>query len=218
MSKIVQVRKDGSPVQGLFRKVNTEGDAYRFVGAETGQAQIIHVDDDTVLSDGRSRVESGPAWPTPNGTPKYIDFVLKFKYLVGKNQLMVNQISIPSGFMRGILSREALEQARQDWAGWTNPPYDTILDPAGEDVRTFEEMADDVVRVYNPGQDKIFAFIVPHTSLQAVSRTRITVDNQGDNRAVVLLGEGDGIVFTSPNGRKGILRMNNALSIGIDPV
>lgn len=218
MSKIKQVRKDGVPVQGLFQKTNTGGDAYRFVGAETGYAQIIHVDDDTVLPDGRDRVTSGPAWPAPNNTPRYIDFVLAFKYLVGRRQMMVRQVGIPTGFMRGILSREALEQARQNWAGWTNPPYDTILDPSGEDVRTFEELSEDVVRIYNPGSDKVFAFVVPHTSLQAVSRTRITIDNQGDNQAVVLLGEGDGIVFKSPSGRQGILRMNDALSLGVDPV
>jgi len=43
------------------------------------------------------------------------------------------------------------------------------------------------------------------------------VDNQGDNAAVELLGNGDGILLKSRGGRRGLLRIDETLQIGVDP-
>jgi len=218
MSLMVQVRRNGIPVPGLFMKRGTEGDVFRFVGAETGHAQIIRIQDNTVLPDGRNRVVVGPNHPPPNNTPQYIDFVLGFKYFVGLHQLDVGIVGVPRGTVQPIVAREVIDRARQDWAGWANPPYDGELDPDSAAPTYFQETAPDVVRIVNPWQAGIFVFSVPHTSLQAVSKNRITVENQGDNRAIELLGQNDGIVFTAPDGTRYLLRIDNSGHLGVDPV
>lgn len=218
MPRVIQIRKDGTPVRGLYGKIGTEADVFRFVSAESGHTQVIHRQDDTILPDGRSRVTIGPLHPSPNNTPSYIEYVLEFQYFVGLNHLQVLYNHPACGTFGSILGRTVIDRARQAWAGWESPPYDGDLDPDNITLMHFQEVSPDVVRVMNPGIYKIFAFAVPHTSLQAVSRNRISVENQGDNRAIELLGQNDGIVFTSPNGRKGLLRIDDNLHIGVDSI
>jgi len=218
MARVTQVKKNGQAVVGLYKKLRSEGDAYRFVGAEAGNCQIIHINDDTVFSDGRRRVTLGPNHTPPNNTPQYIEFVLKFAYFVGKNQLMVGLLEgVPSGRVTPLLSRTAIDLARLEWADWQNPPYDVDLDPTDQYTVHFQEILKDTVRVVNPGTTRVFSFQIPHTSLQAVSRGRVLVDNQGDNAAVELLGNGDGILLKSRGGRRGLLRIDETLQIGVDP-
>jgi len=217
MPQVKPVKVNGQPVPGLYQKVNTEGDAARFIGADSGYVQAVHKSDNTVLSDGRSRVAVGPLWPAPNNTPTYIEFVLGFRYFVGRNQLQVALIDSVTGRMTQVMSLSAINASRALWADWVNPPADVDLDPASEFLAHFQEISTDVVRIVNPGSSKVFVFYVPHTSLQATSRGRVVVDNQGDNVAVEMLGEGDGLLLKSRGGRRGLLRIDENLVIGVDP-
>lgn len=218
MSRVVQVRRNGKPVQGLFKKLSTEADVFRFVGAESGKVLMIHKNDNTVLDDSRSRVTIGPNYGAPNNTPQYIEFVLDFQYFVGRNQLQVLYIPPTGGIMGLVLSRASIDRSRQAWAGWDGGTYDASMDPDDPNTRSFQEISPDTVRVVNPGNSTMFGFMIPHTSLQATTRDRVTIENQGDNKAIDLQGRNDGIVFTSPGGRRGILRMDDNFLIGVDRV
>jgi hypothetical protein len=214
----MQVKRNGLPVSGLFLKAVTQGDAARFVGAETGYVQIINLHDDTVLPDGRRRVTIGPNYSPPNNTPSYVEFVLNFNYFVGLNQIKASLLDAgDTGRLVPLLNRQAIYQARLDWPAWQNPPYDTVLDPTDQYTVQFQEISRDTIRIISPGTTDIFVFEVPHTSLQATSRNRIMVSNQGDNAAIELMGEGDGILLKSRRGRRGLLRIDESLQIGVEP-
>jgi len=203
MSKVVQVLKDDEPVDGLWHKQTTQGDAYKFVTADSGHAQIVHKDDTTTLPDGRSRVTVGS---------NFIEVVLGFRYLVGFQQVNCNVITdVYGGLLYGIPNKTIIDDARASWSGW--PSAD--LDPA--QVMNFQEISPDTIRIYNPGSYKIFRFSVPFTSLQASSRARITVQPQGDNAAVELMGVGDGILLKSRNGNRGLLRIDDGLNLKVEP-
>lgn len=217
MPQVMPVKVNGQPVVGLYQKINTEGDASRFVSAESGFAQAIHRADDTVLDDSRSRVVIGPLHPAPNNTPTYIEFVLGFRYFVGRNQLQAALVDPTTGRMALIMSESAINASRALWAGWSNPPESGDLDPTSDFLAHFQEVSTDTVRIINPGSSRVFTFFVPHTSLQAASRGRLVVDNQGDNVGVELRGQGDGVLFMSRGGRRGLLRIDENLVIGVDP-
>lgn len=203
MSKVTQIQKDGDPVDGLWTKESTEGDAYKFVTADAGHAQIIHKDDNTTLPDGRARVTAGS---------DYLEFVLGFKYMVGLQQVAVaSVIDVYSGLLYGVPNRTIVDAARASWSGWPTAE----LDP--DQITYFQEISPDVLRVYNPGNYKIFQFSVPFTSLQAVSRARVIVDAQGDNAAIECLGVGDGILFKSRSGNRGLLRIDDGLNLKVEP-
>lgn len=203
MSKVVQVQKNSEPVDGIWRKVSTEGDAYKFVTADSGHVQIVHKDDTTTLPDGRARVTTGS---------DYIEVVLDFRYLVGFHQIAADAvIDVYSGLLYRIPNKAVIEAAIAAWTGW--PSAD--LDPA--QVICFQEISPDTIRIYNLGGRKIFQFSVPFTSLQASSRARITVEAQGDNAAVELMGVGDGILLKSRNGNRGLLRIDDGLNLKVEP-
>jgi len=203
MPKVTQIEKDGDPVDGMWQKQSTQGDAYKFVTADAGHAQIIHKDDNTTLPDGRARVTTGS---------DYLEFVLGFKYMVGLHQVAVDAIiDVYSGLLYGVPNRAIVDAARASWQSWPT----TELDPA--QIAYFQEISPDVLRVYNPGNYKIFQFSVPFTSLQAVSRARVIVDAQGDNAAMELLGDGDGILLKSRNGNRGLLRIDDGHNVKVEP-
>lgn len=203
MSKVMQILKDGEPVDGLWQKRSTQGDSYKFVTADSGHEQIIHKNDNTTLPDGRSRVTIGS---------NYIEFVLGFRYIVGLTQLEVSVLpDIYSGIFHPIASRTVIDAARASWIGWPSGE----LDPA--QVVYFQEMSPDTLRVYNPGAFRIFRFSVPFTALQAASRSRITVEPQGDNAGIELLGLADGILLKSRSGNRGLLRMDDGFNLKVEP-
>ena len=85
-------------------------------------------------------------------------------------------------------------------------------------MQYFSEIDEETVRVYNLGvNDKIIVFSVPHTSLQAVSRSRIIVSKQGDNAIIEALGAGDGLLLKSRSGRKGLLVIDDELGVAVIP-
>ena len=60
-------------------------------------------------------------------------------------------------------------------------------------------------------------FFVPHTSTPAENSARVIILQQGDNVALEMLGEGDGIMLKAPNGRQGLLRLGNNLALSVLP-
>jgi hypothetical protein len=210
MGHVHQVNVDGTPIKGLYAKSATEGDAYRFVTAEAGAAQMIHRLDTTVLGDGRQRVTpgsgSGVTWR---------DFVLAFPYLVAVNQLEVHIMSSTSMFMMRLPNRLAVEAARQSWVGWPS----AFFDPASSAYTFFEEISYDTVRVYNiPSGYDVIHFSLPATSLQGSVRERLQVRDQSDNVGIELLGNGNGIILRSENGKRALLRMDDEFGLGLDPI
>jgi hypothetical protein len=201
MSQIKQSKLDGTPIPGLFEKVRTEADEYRFVSAEAGHSQIIHRDDS-------SRVA---AYLT--ATPPYYEFSLDFKYLVGKKQLRVGIMNPATGSISELISLSDIQAARTDpnWPPVPSPDINVSV------VQHFSEASDDTVRVYNMGTNKLVWFSVPHTSLQGSSRSKITVEDQGDGVAEEFLGEGNGLLLTSRDGTKGLLTIDDELNLRVDP-
>ncbi len=200
MSLAIQVKANGVPVRGLFKKVTTEGDIYRFVTAETGHSEVINKGD----------TRPGKVTPTSN----YHDFSLQFRYLVGLHQLSVGIVNAGVGHVTPILDQSVIEAARTA-GGWPTPGD---LDPASASMQYFAEIDEGTVRVYNLGaNDKTLVFSVPHTSLQAVSRSRIMVSKQGDNAIIEGLGNGDGILLRSRGGIKGLLVIDDERGLAILP-
>lgn len=202
MSLVLQVKQNGSPVRGLFKKVATEGDLYRYVTAESGHSEVIHRGDTRV-----GKVVTGS---------NYLEFTLAFRYLVGMNQLNVGIVDANTGRVSPIINQAVIETSRSS-GGWPGLPGGD-LNPATVSVQYFTEVDYEKVRVYHLGVgDKILVFSTPHTSLQATSRSRIMVSKQGDNAIVEGLGNGDGIMLRSRSGRKGLIVIDDELGLGVIP-
>jgi len=193
-----QVTVDGEPVPGLFEKIPTEGDIHRFASAETGKEQIIGLADTSgILS-----------W-----SADYVEVTLDFNYLMGVKQLEVAVVDPNTGEMVAIPSLTTINDALTR-AGAAFP---SSFNPSNAALLYFDEVDTDVVRVYHVNSSQIIRFRVPHTSTPAERTDRVIVLRQGDQVAVELLGEGDGFLFTAPNGRRGLLSIDNNLKLTVLP-
>jgi hypothetical protein len=212
MSYVQQVRVGGAAVKGLYRKHATEGDAYRFTTADSGSIQLINTTDTTILDDGRARVSAGGA--SPGLTWK--DFVLNFPYLVGVKQIEVSIVANLNALMQRIPNKVDMEMARASWQpGW--PP--ALLNPASAAFCYFDEISYDTVRVFNiPTGFSVVHFSIPATSLQGAVKERVQIKNQSDNIGLELLGNGNGIVLRSERGKRALLRIDDELGLGLDPI
>lgn len=196
----------GAVVPAVWDRVPTEGDASRFVNAETGYRQILHIGDTSQLPNGTLVVAE-------EATLGAHIFQLNFDYIVGANQLevlipnsdryaanIIEFIQIPSVAERNVAAQ-----------GWTGPP-------AAEMATYFEEIGSSTVRVYGvPDPPGVVLFRVPHTSLPAASRNKVIVLDQGDNEAIELRGDGDGVLFRSPNGSKWLFRVDDNGTPVVEP-
>ncbi len=193
MGFIVKQKIGNKTLTGFYKKVETEADASRFVGAENGQQELIQLDDDTKVE-----VET-------SGTSYLVS--LGFSYLVGANQLMV-------------LADPLIDVGATTATGFSFVPNDDL---AGADTVTnctFEEVDATTVRlkfststVASNCSSMYFLFMIPHTATPAVSREKLLVKDQGDNVAIELEGFGDGVLMTSPNGAKWLLRVDDSGNI-----
>jgi len=195
----------GSIVPAVFDRLETEGDAARFYTAEAGQRLLLHVDSTDLL-------DTGAAYVTAEGGGTYL-LQLPFRYLVGSRQLQV-YIAEPTAYAGGkllFIPIASTEDRNKALLGWTGPS-------SGYFQTWFEEVSSASVRVYGvtnpPG---VLLFVVPHTSLPAAHRNKVTVNDQGDNEAVELLGDGDGVVLRSPNGRRWLVRADDSGNLVSEP-
>lgn len=186
----VSKRKIGTQtLSGFYTSAKTEGDASRFIGAETGYREVIHKDD-----------------AAPEGSLTLL-FTLSFNYLVGAEQLMVFAKPGYSLTTFGV------------------PGY-VLIPKEGTETNassvTYEEVSSTVVRVkFSNSSIKAsatdFLFLVPHTATPAVSREKLVVKDQGDNIAVELEGDGDGVLLKSPNGLRYLIRVDDSGNIVAEP-
>ena len=193
-----QVTENGEPIEGFFEKVPTEGDIHRFASAESGKSQIVGLGDTSGVLD----------WGTD-----YVDVRIQFNYLMGVKQLEVDVVDPVTGSMVAIPSLATINDALTR----TGAAFPASFDPALPALLYFDEIDTDVVRVYHVNSTQVIRFRVPHTSTPAETSQKLIVLRQGDQVAVELLGEGDGMLFVSPNGRRGLLRMDNNLKLTVLP-
>jgi len=193
-----QVTVDGEPVNGLYEKIPTEGDIHRFASAETGKEQIV----------GLADTSGNLTWGTD-----YVDVILDFNYLMGVKQLEVTVVDPVTGEMVAIPSLASINTALTR----SGANFPSTFDPSETALLYFDEVDTDVVRVYHVNSSQIIRFRVPHTSTPAETSQKVIVLRQGDQVAVEMLGEGDGVLFVAPNGRRGLLRMDNNLKLTVLP-
>ena len=74
----------------------------------------------------------------------------------------------------------------------------------------FTEDGEDVVTVANLTTNTDVAFVIPHTTIPAELREKVSVRDQGSNAAVELQGKGDGILMRSGNGASFLLRVDDS--------
>lgn len=180
MSFVTNHRVDDQPVNNFFEKVPTQGDAAGFSAEAPGRRAIISLESSSDLT----------AIVTP------------FSYLVGQDQLSVY------------------------WWDMNNKRWDLILESdtytdanmLTEGVPYYVETSTGTISLYNIGGlanatsgggsflgGKLL-FSVPHTALPGSARNRLVVENQGDNVGIELQGRGDGITFTTPQGKTYLIR------------
>lgn len=196
----------GDVVDNVWDRVATEGDSARFTSAETGHRQILHLAETAQLADGTNIVTAEPSLGSHL-------FQLDFDYIVSANQLEVfipNSDLWASDSVIEFVKLPSIEE-RNLAALWPTP-RDTEMECY------YEEIGSSTVRVYGvPATPGIVLFTVPHTSLPAALRNKIIVLDQGDNEAIEFRGDGDGIVFRSPNGSKWLLRIDNNGTPVVEP-
>lgn len=199
MPKVNQVELDGAPVKGAFEKVSTEGDMFRVAGAETGKSEVVS------MADTSGKVVWGGA---------YADVTLGFPYLMGVHQVQVGKVDPTTGHVAPLLDLAVVNEARAR----DGSEIPSTMDPAANaSFLCFEELSPEAVRVYNAGATDVLWFGVPHTSTPAAVSSRVSVQRQGDNVAVEALGDGDGIALRAPNGRRGLVRLENNLKLNVVP-
>jgi len=199
------VDASGSRVPHVFDRVATDGDAGRFSVAERGYRYIVHKDDAGQTSDGTALVT------TESGSHL---FQLPFDYIVGAKQLIV-QVPDPDYYGSAnallFLTVPSIDERDVATAGWTGPA-DTDF------AIYYEEVGPRTVRVYGlPDPTGVVMFVVPHTSLPAASREKLIVNDQSDNAAIELRGNGDGILLKSQSGATYLLRADDNGTLVLEP-
>ena len=196
----------GAVVPFTFDRTPTEGDAARFVNAERGFRQMLHVGD-------LSQLPNGTAIVTIEASLGAHLFQLDFEYVVGARQL---QVFIPDTHQFETFGRVQFVKVptideRNLMPNWTGPNENNL-------ATYFEEIGSHTVRVYGvPTPPGMVLFEVPHTSLPAAARNKIIVRDQGDNQAIELLGPGDGCVLRSPNGARWLVRVDDNGQLAVEP-
>lgn len=182
MSFVTNHRVNDRPVDNFFEKIPTQGDADGFSAEAPGRRAITDV----------------PA----AADPAVVDVTTPFSFLVGQSQLEV------FWWDRGNKRWEIL----QERSTYEAANMSTV------DIPYYEETSTSTVSFYNiielPGaatgggqfDGGKFLFSVPHTALPGSARNRLVVENQGDNVGIELQGRGDGITFTTPQGRTYLIR------------
>lgn len=175
MSFVVNQKIGSKTLSGFYRKVETEGDASRFVSVESGYQQYVAAAD--LVSE--APLDAGP-WLVS----------LDFTYSVGSRQLLVCVAYSESYF--NILA-----------------PTDGFPSTLTSYPR-YEEVDQSTVRILGSTKPARVLVIMPHTATPATSREKIVVNDQMDNTAIELVGDGDGVLMRSPNGSKWLLRIDDS--------
>lgn len=182
MSFVTNHRVNDKPVNNFFEKVPTQGDADGFSAEAPGRRAIKDL---------------------PQGSD-LTNIEAPFSYLVGQNQLQLFWWFGGQSKWELLLERSTYEAAGM----------------MSETLPYYEETSTGTIALYNIGsldssavaplsgdfQGGKLLFSVPHTALPGSARNRLVVENQGDNVGIELQGRGDGITFTTPQGRTYLIR------------
>lgn len=183
---IIQPQRSGSQeLAGFYDKVNTNADASRFVGSESGKREILPF--------SAAEVEDG----------NYLFTLTTFTYLTGLSQLQL-YVRRNFGPINGWVRILDAATAQQD---------PTFIE--GDDLFPYyEEVSSSQVRVKNGGAlataGSPLLFEIPQTSIPAEVREKVVVQDQGDNVAFEGLGNGDGILLRSVGGRKVLAQVDDS--------
>jgi hypothetical protein len=182
MSFVTNHRVNDRPVDNFFEKIPTQGDVDGFSAEAPGRRIITDV-------------------PGTSDTSA-VQVVAPFSYLVGQDQLEVFWWDSLAKRWHLVLERNTYEAGAMSTDGI---PY-------------YEETSTSTITLYNitslPNSANgggsfdggKFLFSVPHTALPGSARNRLVVENQGDNVGIELQGRGDGITFTTPQGKTYLIR------------
>ena len=120
---------------------------------------------------------------------------LAFSYAVGSRQIQVyvRYTSNQTGYV-------------------TIPPRDALAYQSSQ--LTYEEVDSQTVRLHGDFANSANSFthvmvVMPHTATPSAIREKLKINDQGDNVAIDILGDGDGILLRSPNGNKWLLRVDD---------
>ena len=190
MSFVISQRIGKKTLSGFYRKVETEGDHSRFLGAENGSQQVIKYTDTARVTQETTLARL---------------YALDFDYLVGANQIQVYaKVStliasgpIPLGYVK--IPQYSVEHGS------------ALVDNGC----TYEEVDSGTVRIKFISATAAtyfsdFLFVIPHTASAAQAREKLTIRDQGDNVALEFEGDGDGALFKSPSGVKWLLRIDDS--------
>lgn len=194
------VKREGATLPSYFKE-RTNAEQVRFLSAQSGDSFIFEMTG--VPAD---RLARGITIPTGGGIPTdTIDVELPFDYFVGLKHIQVWAINLSTGRMEPLVRRSEYPSV-----GTT---VDTILDP---NAVLFDEVRSNQVRIYKAFSGDVFRVGFNHTAAPAELGEKQIINNQPDNIAIELEGEGDGIVFVTPSGRRVRLTVNDGLGVSVE--
>lgn len=189
---------NGVEVPGVFTKVSTPADVAGFASQLEGKRQLI----------SRAQAEDIPNEPSGTQYAGVLRFTLDSSYIVGAKQLLVFW--------------QFDNIALGNFAGWgLLPDYETARQLVGFDISInpfYEEETSNTIVLYNAdnlspgmpsGANNSLMFIIPHTATPASRISRVIVEDQGDNVGIEMLGNGDGILLKSPNGKQVLVQADD---------
>lgn len=182
--------------QRSYRKDKVPNEKFRFVTATSGQ---------------RFTAEFGTSASTAIvggiGT-----ITLPFEYFVGNKQLQVYLITPGTATRTPIINETDYNQAITDG---------DVVTALGASGYVYREITKNTVEVENLTgaaiATEIFEVHIPHTSVPGANENRIVVNNQSDDIAVQLKGNGDGLEMVSPGGIVYIVTVGDGGVLNVRP-
>jgi hypothetical protein len=217
MSLIRNLRSGITTLPDFYERVTTEGDSSNFLGSNVGQQVMVRPTDTAAIN---SNIPADVVFEAGDVLSGQYLITLPFSYLVGADQLLV------------LRRQRVYMDATDEGLGtvWTWPqmvkrsrieqittPDGMGADPDSTSYPNFEEASTTTVRVYNVDETDPLLILIPHTSIPAEIRERVTIRDQGDNQAIELLGKNDGILMRSPNGSRHLIRVDDSGNLVIEP-
>lgn len=168
---------DGA-TQRSYRKDKVPNEKFRFVTATSGQRFTAEfgTSPDTAINAGIGTI------------------TLPFEYFVGRKQVQVYRITPATATRETVINETDYLQAIADG---------DVATGLGASGYVFREITKNTVEVENLAgaiTTEIFEVYIPHTSVPGANENRIVVNDQPDDVAVQLKGNGDGIEMVAPGG------------------
>jgi len=164
--------------QRAFRKDKVPQEKFRFVTATSGQRFTAEFG-----TSGSTAINAGIGTIT-----------LPFEYFVGQKQVQVFLITPGTATRTPLINETDYLQAIADG---------DVATGLGGSGYVFREITKNTVEVENLAgaiTTEIFEVFVPHTSVPGANENRVVVNDQPDDIAIQLKGNGDGFEMVAPGG------------------